>query len=81
MPSLTKREREAREALVLSLIEQGMNQPEIAEVLGVTQQSVSEFLRQRGWSVKKRGPVSPALAKRNERRRSKYAAARSEPKG
>ena len=50
--ALDARQRMKREASVKEWLEQGMSINQIAGELGVSQQSVHNFLRRRGWKTK-----------------------------
>ena len=70
MATLTKEERRAREGRVRLLLDAGFTAAEIAERLGVSRQSMWEFIARRGWNGEERAQAIAAReAKRNEARR------------
>ena len=53
MPTLTLQERQEREAEVRRMLDEGLTVNEMARKLGVSQQSMSKFLKRRGWETQK----------------------------
>lgn len=53
MPTLTLQERHEREAEVRRMLDEGLTVNEMARKLGVSQQSMSKFLKRRGWETQK----------------------------
>lgn len=51
--SFTAEERKAREAVVLEMINEGMNVRQMAAKLNCSTQAMHNFLNRRGWKVKK----------------------------